>query len=582
MVLSQFIHNFNKEVTTLANTFALPKSKAFLIWFGKLAFDLSDDDAFDGIIVDSPNDKGIDLFWVDEYHERVIIAQGKYSDLGKSRPKVSDVDSLVSCFDWLASPETLQREGKKEIAEAANEYLEAIRQDYAVELWFVYCGARDNAIEKRIWAFNENTEHQQRRRTCRHCDLSLLENLFEEDRGRGRRVENAIVTILPEVIEISGGFGKGIVTTIAGSELALLYSKFGDALFARNVRLFLGVKRGSVNAGIIETLEDMVERNHFWAYNNGVTMVCDKYDYNKDNSSLNLHSFSVVNGCQTTVALHKSAQNKNLTDEVTVLLRVISPPERIIDSIIRFTNSQNQIRVWDIRSQDRTQKKLQLDFENLQIPIYYQLRRGDIQALDSTSKKKFRNGRKMRIIRHDLLAQYIAAFKQKPVIAYKHKSFIFTKLYDEVFPPDIRVEEALFIWEASDITQDKIREEIRSDIAKSNDLDVLILKRGGRLYVLGVFGLIARLRNGPDYLRTINEQRILSKHAEDRIQKYATISTLWYKDAVKDLLKLSSKDLSVLVRELDFFEQVTERVESRYRTMAVDKQWLKRGLPELL
>ena len=99
---------------------------------------------------------------------------------------------------------------------------------------------------------------------------------------------------------------------------------------------------------------------------------------------------------------------------------------------------------------------------------------------------------------------------------------------------------------------------------------------------MGVFGLIARLRNGPDYLRTINEQRILSKHAEDRIQKYATISTLWYKDAVKDLLKLSSKDLSVLVRELDFFEQVTERVESRYRTMAVDKQWLKRGLPELL
>lgn len=576
---SQFIHVLNNEVTTLAHTFGIPDSKAFLVWFGRTAFDLSEDDSFDGVIVDSPNDKSIDLLWVDDYHERVIIAQGKYSKSGKSKPKVNELDSLLSCFDWLASPETLQREGKIELAQAAKDYLEATKQEYAVELWFVYCGPPKDEIDKRIRVFNANSDNQQKRRTCRHGDLDLLKDLFEEYRGKGRRIESATFKVEPDVIEVSGGFGKGLVATITGKELIKLYSTFGDALFARNVRLFLGVKKGSVNAGIIDTLENPAEQSNFWAYNNGITMVCDKYELVEGTGVLALHNFSVVNGCQTTVALYKSA--KNIKDEVTVLLRVISPPDRAIDSIIRFTNSQNQIRVWDIRSQDPIQTRLQRDFKDLRSPIYYQLRRGDFQALDTVSRKKFCSGRSRRIIRHDLLAQYIAAFKQTPVIAYKHKSFLFTKHYEEVFPLDIRVEEPLFIWKASEITQEGVREEIRSDTEKGNNLDVLILKRGGHLYALGVFGLIAKLRNGPDYLRTIEEERIASKHATDRIRKYATIATLWYKDAVKDLLKISGKDLSVLVRESEFFEQVAERVESRYRTMAVDKQWLKGGLPEL-
>jgi hypothetical protein len=579
MAQAQFIHALNNEVSSLATTFSLPKSKAFLVWFGRLAFDLTDDDASDGVITDSPNDKSIDLFWIDEYHERIIVAQGKYSDSGRSKPRDSEVDGLLSCFDWLASPETLQREGKAELAEAAREYLDAVQRDFAVELWFAYCGPRNGKIDTRIQVFNANPDNQQRKRYCRHCDLDLLESLFEESRGKGRRVTHAAVKVAPGYLEVAGGFGKGLVATISANELVSLYSRFGDALFARNVRLFLGVKKGSVNAGIIETIEDPVERNHFWAYNNGVTMVCDRYDPHKDTCSLDLHNFSIVNGCQTTVALCRAEQP--LADDVTVLLRVICPPEKAIDSIVRYTNSQNQIRVWDIRSQDRTQKRLQRDFESLQTPMYYQLRKGDVQALEPGQRAKFRSGRKMRLVRHDLLAQYMAAFRQKPVIAYKHKSFLFTKLYDEVFPPDMRVEEALFVWRAGEATQGLIREEIQKDTAQSRHQDVLILKRGGRLYVLGVLGLIAGLRNGPGFLRTIDESRIVSRGAADRMRKYATISMLWYKDAVKDLLAISGKDLSVLVRELDFFTKVAERIESRYRTMEVDKQWLKGGLPAL-
>lgn len=579
MTAASFLHALSTEVSGHARSYSLPPQKAFLLWFAKLAFDLGDADAFENVIVDGPNDKTVDLFWVDEYHERVVIVQGMYSDAGVSKPKVPKLEGLLSCFDWLASPETLEREGKPELADAAREYADAMRQDYSTELWFAYCGTHNSEIDKRIRVYNSNPDNQQRKRSCSHCDIALLESLFEESRGKGRRIERAVISLSSEAVEVSGGFGKGLLATVRGRELVSHYSEHGDALFARNVRLFLGAKRGSVNAGIMDTLEDASERGLFWAYNNGLTIVCDQFDVDQLKHTLTLHNFSIVNGCQTTVALHKS--ERNVTDDVTLLLRVINPPEAAIDAIIRFTNSQNQIRLWDLRSQDRTQKRLQRDFENLLSPHYYQLRRGDVKALDQAHRKKFRSGRKMRIIRHDLLAQYLAAFRQKPVMAYKHKSLLFSKVYEEVFPADLGVEEALLAWTAATVAEEKIRDEINRESAKGNNQAVLILKRGGRLYALATLGCLAHLRNGPDYLRTIDETRILSRKALGRFEKYATIATLWYKDAAMEILKASGKDVSVVVRELDFFDQVASKIESRYRTMTVDKQWLVHGLPEL-
>jgi hypothetical protein len=368
----QFLNALDNEVSGLAKKFNLQESKAFLIWFGKLAFDLSDDEGYESVVVDGPNDKSIDLFWVDDFANRVIVAQGTYSKSANKKLKDNAVEALLGSLDWLNQPETLEQEGKTELAQGARAYLEAMEKEYSTELWFVYAGPKNENIDQRIRVYNANPENQQNRRSCRHCDLSLLDSLFLEYRGEGRRIEEATFEIEPNPIQVTGGFGRGLVSTIKGHQLVSLYSQFGDELFARNVRLWLGAKKGSVNAGILETLEDPTERGNFWAYNNGVTMICDSYSYDEDKRELSLRNFSVVNGCQTTVSLSKKANA--VTDDVAVLLRVIGPPEETIDSIIRFTNSQNQIRVWDISTQDQTQRRLQRDFENLEQPVYYQLR----------------------------------------------------------------------------------------------------------------------------------------------------------------------------------------------------------------
>jgi hypothetical protein len=61
----------------------------------------------------------------------------------------------------------------------------------------------------------------------------------------------------------SGAYGEAVVTTLAGEELRKLYQAHGDQLFDRNVRLFLGARKGSVNAGIRDTLSSTTERKNF-------------------------------------------------------------------------------------------------------------------------------------------------------------------------------------------------------------------------------------------------------------------------------------------------------------------------------
>jgi hypothetical protein len=308
-------------------------------------------------------------------------------------------------------------------------------------------------------------------------------------------------------------------------------------------------------------------------------MICDSYEYDESTNELTLRNFSIVNGCQTTVSLHK--KEEKVTDDVAVLLRVIGPPEQTIDSIIRFTNSQNQIRVWDISMQDQTQRRLQRDFDNLAQPIYYQLRRGEQSSLDTEQRRRFRANGRMRTIRHDVLAQYIAAYKTDPVAAYKDKALLFTKFYQDVFPPDIRVEEALFIWKAGEAVQEAVRQEMLRDTEQGDKQGLLILKRGGRVYALRVFSQIARLRNGPDYLRTITEERATSRGADERIGKYAKLATLWYKAATSNLLGRDNRDLSTLVRDQKFPELIEREVDLQYRTMALSEEWLRGALPKL-
>ncbi len=131
--------------------------------------------------------------------------------------------------------------------------------------------------------------------------LADLELIHEDYVGSTGRVHDGKLPVVPgSAREQNGPYGNALVASVPGAALKELYEQHGNRLFDQNVRLFLGTRKGTVNAGIRDTLGDAADRGHFWAYNNGITIIARTFDF--EDGAVELTDFSIVNGCQTTGA----------------------------------------------------------------------------------------------------------------------------------------------------------------------------------------------------------------------------------------------------------------------------------------
>ena len=569
--MQAFREYLGPELDRITEREGLSLSKAFLLWFATTVLELTDDEAREAISVEGANDKGIDLFWVDNDEGRVVVVQAKYSRALNYRAQIADVAKLSSSLNWLANPQALKRDGRQDLAQAAEDYLAAVNEGYGTELWYVYTGRKCPNADKDIAVFNQNSDNLDKRRAMRHYHLGLLVSAWQELQGGQSRIAKETIAIVNgEKLEFSGQFGRSLVATVPASELVRLYGKYEDRLFDRNVRLFLGMRKGSVNAGIAETLGDKSERGNFWAYNNGVTFICDSFS--DSGSSVKVSNFSIVNGCQTTVSLAQKLSEEDR--RVCILARFIAASASIVDDVIRFTNSQNPIRSWDIASQDKVQRRLKREFDKLQKPYIYLTRRGD---RPKGQLSRYRDHGKLRQVRFDVMGQYAAAFRGDPVLAYKQKAFIFSRHHDEVFPPDVRVEEVLFEWTCGEICRGIVQKAVR----ERDEEDVRILRKGGTLFVLATMGRVASLRNGATYLKHLKEQNVSSARARVRLRRYAQYSLEKYVQAVIDQADNEKGEQATLIRQPEFYTKVLGRVERAYRTDSQGRKWLTEVLPIL-
>ena len=127
-----------------------------------------------------------------------------------------------------------------------------------------------------------------------------------------------------------------------------------------NIREYLGNK--GVNKSIYKTLLSSEDRNNFFYYNNGVTLVCDKMSkINTASSKSNMNAYftvdnpQIVNGCQTVNSIYEVLKNVDPTKleqeyrDTFVMLKVLeidrsSQMEEILyKDIVKFNNSQNAI-----------------------------------------------------------------------------------------------------------------------------------------------------------------------------------------------------------------------------------------------
>ena len=156
-------------------------------------------------------------------------------------------------------------------------------------------------------------------------------------------------------------------------ELYNLFENFGDKLLEKNIRQYLGINKNRVNKAIKETLLSE-NRDNFYFYNNGVTMVCKKFQYNSFSPKdwiVNVEDLQIINGGQTCKTIQSTIkENKNLDySQVFVLVRLYElsndSNQELIDQVTLATNSQNPVDLRDLKSNDEIQKSLELEIKDL-------------------------------------------------------------------------------------------------------------------------------------------------------------------------------------------------------------------------
>lgn len=571
-----FVDTVGQRVEDLGRTYGLNEDKAFLVWAATVLWGMEEEEAAEAI-VDSPNDKSVDLFWYDDGGERIVIAQAKYTR-GKRGPRLKDLSAFPACLGWLSKPEALEQEGVLDLADAARQFVELRQRDLPVDLWFIHFSAEDMNLAKEAEIFNQVSRNKAERIQLRVVSRETLRGAFQDLEEASERVDKDAVPFT-WIQQQEGRYGPALVATVKGRHLAELYKRHGNRLFVRNIRLYLGERKESINRRMAETLQDAVERGNFWAYNNGITLVCHKFKANRRKRLLELESFSIVNGCQTTVSLSRADEPG---EDVEVLVKVLNPSNEVIDRIIEFTNSQNEIRPWDIKSQDRVQRRLREDLQALSRPYFYVIRKGEFEALPASEKREYRSNGQRRAIQFDALAQYLGAFRGAAYYAYKFKARLFENLYREVFPEDIDAKYVLFVWQLGEMVREFTRERIAHAAQEGKHDTVRILKKGARIYLLSVVEALLRLRNGDTYITRVADGTTFGASRAQRLRKYLEWALDWYTDAVVRLTDNDRADINTLVRQEDFIKRVNEHVAREFQRLQRAPKFFEEALPTLV
>ncbi len=233
-----------------------------------------------------------------------------------------------------------------------------------------------------------------------------------------------------------------------------------DLLFARNVRVWFGIQKYSVNEEIRDTFRD--HPDEFAYSNNGITILCEKHQHDPGEKRLLLINPRVVNGSQT---LHSIRDVPNPSKQARAMVRIIEIPpikgndiaeqiEKKRDTLNKISvrsNRQNPIKKWDLVSNDDFQLEVYRFFRR---KGYFYERR--IREWNQRSRE-LKSVQIQRGINIKNLTQYIVSYywnkpKLGPAVAKATAGELFEgEIYDQV--QKTSPETAYQIYQVSDIVQ---------------------------------------------------------------------------------------------------------------------------------
>ena len=355
---------------------SLGEGNAFLVWVMGLILDKNDlHHLASEFLTDSNNDKKIDFIYLDTEERRIVFSQGYYTKKKVTGAPANKASDLNTALAWISSGNV--GEVPKKLSIIINDCRDAIENNEIdhIQLYYVHNLPESINVQRELNTIEKyhkkNFEDKGISISAKELGIKEINRIYtnkETDIVIHEEVELTASPILHE----SGPKWKACVFSMLGSELRDLYNRYGADLFSANYRGFLGTAdRKKINNTIKLTAES--NKENFWVYNNGITILTKNID--EKNNKIILLGISIINGAQTTGSIG-NADEKGEFDKLHILCRAVETTDKeTISRIVEYNNTQNVIKSWDRYSNNEVQVKIQREFSA--IGHLYSTKRGE-------------------------------------------------------------------------------------------------------------------------------------------------------------------------------------------------------------
>ena len=414
------------------------KSAAFVLLCMSTCLEMTLEESVE-LLTDGGNDAGVDGLHVSEVEGGeflVTVFQGKYKikDLrGVANFRENDVQKAVNTIQVLLDPYRQVMLNEK-IKPKIEELRSLIRDGDIPHVRVILCNNGAKWTDQADTWISEAKKNYGDKVEFVHFNHDALVSILQ----RSKTVD-ATLTLSGEVLVEDMNYMRVLVGRVSVQEIQRLFNEHGDKLLERNIRRYLGLHTNRVNTAIHATLCDQEKSDKFYFYNNGITVVCDKFDYNafqRTDYTVQLKNMQVINGGQTCKTIQETLNENqpNMAGESAyVIIRVYQlsdTHQEFVQDITYATNSQNPVDLRDLRSNDEIQRQLELGMSGLNLGYTYKRQREE-------------GGGGSVVITSSIVAEAVLAiWKERPHQAKFRRKEHFGKLYEDIFT-DLNAAQAL-------------------------------------------------------------------------------------------------------------------------------------------
>jgi hypothetical protein len=401
---------------------------AFVYFCVKTTLDLDEDETFE-CLTEGSGDFGVDAFHATEDIDgefTVTLFQAKYKAKldGDANFPVTGIGAVINAIRHVFDPSSTLGAINDRLRVKVEQARSMIRDGAIPRVRVVACnnGKKWNADGDAAIA-RANLGGQV---SWEHVNHDVLLGILQ----RTKPVSETLKLVGKAIIE-DMNFSRVCIGRIPVSEIADLIKRHGDRLLERNIRRYLGLHGNRVNEAIRSTLTS-AEPSDFYFLNNGLTLVCDDFNYNSLQNSdyqIKVDNLQIVNGGQTCMTIFRTAQElesqkQSLPASAAVMVRLYKlPNEDTALKITQATNSQNPVDLKDLKANDAKQQQLEESIKNC--GFAYRRKRSD----SSPRASEITTGAAAEAV----LAVWRHAPHQAKFLTREH----FGKLYNTIFTADL-------------------------------------------------------------------------------------------------------------------------------------------------